>query len=68
MKANTGRFKGGTISATEFNAYTCNILTKKNVAAFCSCPDNFPNPQLKQFELISLAEEISRESEIPMNH
>lgn len=41
-------------------------MVKKNVAAFCLCPKNLPEATLKSFELISLAEEISRQPSI--NH
>ena len=41
--------------------HSCNILTM-NVAAFCPCPKHLPEAKLRKFELMSLAEKISRQS------
>lgn len=35
-------------------------ILAKNAAAFCSCPKNLPEAELKSFGLIALAKEISR--------
>ena len=38
---------------------SCNNLVK-NVAAFCLCPKSLPEAKVKRFELMPLAEEISK--------
>lgn len=38
--------------------HSCDVLGK-NVVAFCPCPINIPEIELKSFGLISLSEEIS---------
>ena len=43
--------------------HSCDILVKK-VAAFCPCPKSLPEAKVKSFELIQLAEEISKQSSI----
>ena len=42
---------------------SCDILVKK-VAAFCPCPKNLPEAKVKNFGLIPLTEEISKQPRI----
>lgn len=45
------------------NNHSCDILVK-NVAAFCPCLKGLPKAKVKSFELIPLAEEISKQPSI----
>ena len=51
-------FKGGNFSILPRD-YFCDVLVKQ-VAAFCSCLKSLPEDKVKSFELIPLAEEISK--------
>ena len=38
----------------------CKIL-KKNVSAFCHCPNSLPEAKVKRFRLIALTKEVSKQ-------
>lgn len=42
------------------------IFLVKNVTAFCPCPKSLPVAKMKSFELIPLAEELSKDSYIDL--
>ena len=63
VEAQLKRSQMGIILATGLETILVIFLTK-NVTAFCPCPKNFPVFKLKSRELISLAEEISRQPNI----